>query len=165
MKTVSRIRVLRAFTGMLVMAAGGCFFPDTDALQAKILEECRVVPLAPACVDTTDLDDPASRRAWDRFLDDVDSEREQACILDLDCIAIGACLDLDDAEPSLFPWDAPAQDDDELTLAEQGCLIDCSGAYFDGAGPCGDEGATCSAEVVDTCADDLSACNAACLQE
>jgi hypothetical protein len=78
----SRSSLLAAPLCALVL--GGAYCPNTNALYAKVVEECRVVPVIPSCAQNTG--DDVFRFAVEQGLARaIDNPIEEQCVMDVDC--------------------------------------------------------------------------------
>lgn len=134
---------------------GACFTPNVEGLTGKVREECRLAPIGPYCA----LNDPAaSDYMYERwFLEEVDSEAEQECLLALDCSSI---------DQSSVPVEeiSRCMRQDDLSFErylEPSTREDCRAECVNALTGCG-ETDPCGVDEVERCYAERDACLEAC---
>ena len=145
-------RPLPYFAVFGVVALGGCFWRDDDALFEKLREECSLSPPMPICCSA---DDDCARGVYDDFFArSVTTAEEQECILSARCELDDGSIDV---QPVLECF--AAHDDDGFDVLSPKGVPDeeCAAACTDITDNCSD-GLTCNLDEARVCIADEERC-------
>jgi hypothetical protein len=144
---------------LLLPLLNACFVADVAALQAHMIGDCGVAPIAPTCA-FQEGNEASARRAFARFTSrSITSAETEACILAVDCSEERRAVE-DPTDDLLQCLSAdPGLGTDDFGL-KRGNIDEACGQACDFAlEECGGE---CGPDAVTACFGEHEACRAAC---